>query len=186
MWYESITVGMQRATSSANRCADHCRCGISEFLHTYPTALHTYGGTLRAHYGCVHNNTRSVSGTLHFRASGTQLRSVVAAFEMMQVHQVLPAALHGAFFIRISVGYGLCTVATLSAGDHRFFVVGGNDVNLATNSVLTDVGGKVKCGLLITPSLHSQVLRYTLLYTPSKTLCTCTELYPCSMIPVSR
>jgi hypothetical protein len=59
--------------------------------------------------------------------------------------------------LSIAVGFGTAHVATLAAGGHRFFVVGGAEVQLATDCARAWVAHECRCEVLISASVQQEV-----------------------------
>eukprot|EP00668_Euglena_longa_P028591 GGOE01035872.1.p1 GENE.GGOE01035872.1~~GGOE01035872.1.p1 ORF type:complete len:1181 (-),score=400.45 GGOE01035872.1:1169-4495(-) len=99
---------------------------------------------------------------LHWGATGSPVGGALStvtllALELAEMEIELPAELRPGFWIRIGIGAGICTVATLTAGGLRFFVLGSREVTTVTGLVTSAVATKFKGCVLLTSAAHAEV-----------------------------
>ena len=59
--------------------------------------------------------------------------------------------------LQVGVGLGASHVTTLSAAGHRFFIVGGPEVALATEAAIAGIASKCQCEIVISTAVHQEV-----------------------------
>eukprot|EP00667_Euglena_gracilis_P000630 EG_transcript_630 len=109
------------------------------------TIDHVVFGSLALHWGVA------------FSSAQGPLKATTAALEMAQLRERLPAHLQEAMQLRVAVVYGNCDVSTASAAGYRFFVVAGQEVQMAMDVVGQNVMAKVKCEVMITQAVYQEV-----------------------------
>jgi len=109
------------------------------------TIDHLALGTLALHWGVVASSSEAAR------------KAATAAMEMALARRTLPSSLQGQLALQVCIGYGLCDVATLTAGGHRFFVVGGREVRLAREAVLKAAAKQVQAEVLLTETAQAEV-----------------------------
>jgi len=109
------------------------------------TIDHLALGTLALHWGVVSTSSEGAR------------KAATAAMEMALVRRSLPSSLQEHLMLQVCVGYGPCDVATLTAGGHRFFVVGGREVRLAREAVLKAAPKQVRAEVFLTETAQAEV-----------------------------
>jgi len=109
------------------------------------TIDHLALGTLALHWGVVSTSSEGAR------------KAATAAMEMALVRRSLLSSLQEHLMLQVCVGYGPCDVATLTAGGHRFFVVGGREVRLAREAVLKAAPKQVRAEVFLTETAQAEV-----------------------------
>eukprot|EP00668_Euglena_longa_P010101 GGOE01012233.1.p1 GENE.GGOE01012233.1~~GGOE01012233.1.p1 ORF type:complete len:889 (-),score=186.13 GGOE01012233.1:1552-4218(-) len=85
------------------------------------------------------------------------LKATLAALDIAKVRERLPAPWNSLLRLSISIVQGFYNVATISAANHSFFVVGGALLHLTRDLVAKDLAAKCKCEILISAGVQQQV-----------------------------
>eukprot|EP00667_Euglena_gracilis_P000578 EG_transcript_578 len=93
-------------------------------------------------------------------AAGMALKAVQAALGMLEAADLVPAAYRASFSLQVAVSYGPAVTSTLNAAGRSFFVIGGPDVDLATEVANMELPSRVGCSVLISDALSQMVKPY--------------------------
>ena len=111
-------------------------------------------------HGATIESVTTETVSLHWGLSGSRshatLKATKAAMEMREVKPTLPG-LYEFFQLQVGIDSGHMNTSTLSAANHRFFVVDGHVVFNAMRIVQESKPAKVDCQVLMTQAASSEV-----------------------------